>query len=196
MTEAKKNPTKLVTPDVVRLCYLHVLEPKENDKGEKKYQCSILVPKSAKATLDAYKKCIEAVKVDPYSAKKWGVAVGKVPGELKLPLRDGETKADEHPEYAGHFFFNATSDLQPGIIDLKLQKILDPTEIYSGMYARVSVEFYAFNNSGNKGIAAALLNIQKVRDGEPLAGTRSKPEDDFAEFGDAPPPPGDDDYLS
>lgn len=195
MTEAKKNPTKLVTPDVVRLCYLHVLEPKENDKGEKKYQCSILVPKTAKATLDAYKKCVEAVKVDPYSAKKWQVAEGKVPQGLKMPLRDGDAeKADDHPEYAGHFFFNATSDLQPGIVDLKLQKILDPTEIYSGMYARVAVNFYAFNNSGNKGVAASLLNIQKVRDGEPLAGTRSKAEDDFADFSDAPPP-GDDDYL-
>jgi hypothetical protein len=157
------------------------MTPKANDKGELKYQASILVPKGDTETLKAIKAAVEYVKTDPASAKVWGVAVGKVPGELKTPLRDGATKEDERPEYAGHYFFNVTSAQKPGIVDKNLQQITDPSEIYSGCYARVSVNFYAFNNNGNRGIAVGLRNVQKLRDGEPLGGGRSRPEDDFGD---------------
>ena len=54
-----------------------------------------------------------------------------------------------------------------------MQPILDRAEVYSGCYARVSINFYAFNSNGNRGIACGLGNIQKVRDGEPLGGRSS-----------------------
>ena len=72
----------------------------------------------------------------------------------------------------------ANSNTAPGVVDSNREPIYDTSEIYSGVYARVSLSFYAFNSNGNRGIACALQNIQKVRDGEALGG-KSKAEDDF-----------------
>ena len=105
---------------------------------------------------------------------------GKIPpkGALKLPLRDGDTERDDEA-YKDSFFVNANSTTAPQIVDRSVQPILDRSEVYSGCYARVSVNFYAFNSNGNRGIACGLGNIQKVRDGEPLGG-KSSAADDFA----------------
>ena len=115
-------------------------------------------------------------------AIKDGVAKfgGKVPpkGALKLPLRDGDAERDDEA-YKGAWFVNANSTTAPQIVDRAVQPILDRAEVYSGCHARVSINFYAFNTNGNKGIACGLGNIQKVRDGEPLSG-RTSAADDFA----------------
>ncbi len=110
-------------------------------------------------------------------AAKFG---GKIPpkGTLKLPLRDGDAERDDEA-YKGAYFVNANSTTAPQIVDRAVQPILDRSEVYSGCYARVSINFYAFNTNGNKGTACSLGNIQKVRDGEPLSG-RTSAADDFA----------------
>lgn len=71
--------------------------------------------------------------------------------------------------YADSYFVNANSTTAPGIVDADRQPILDHSEVYSGVYGRASINFYAFNSNGNKGIACGLNNLQKIRDGEPLA---------------------------
>ena len=63
-------------------------------------------------------------------------------------------------------------------MDKSVNPILDQSEVYSGCYGKVSINFYAFNSDGNKGIACGLGNIQKIRDGEPLS-SRSSAADDF-----------------
>lgn len=45
---------------------------------------------------------------------------------------------------------------------------MDAALLYSGCYARVAMNFYAYNTNGNRGITAGLNGIQFVRDGEPL----------------------------
>ena len=60
--------------------------------------------------------------------------------------------------------------------------------MYSGCYARVSINFYAFNANGNRGVAAGLGNIQFVRDGEPL-GSQVSASDEFETLDD-------DDFLA
>ena len=97
---------------------------------------------------------------------------------LKTPFRDGDTERPDDEAYADHWFINANSNTAPGVVDANREPIYDTSEIYSGVYARVSLSFYAFNSNGNRGIACALQNIQKVRDGEALGG-KSKAEDDF-----------------
>ncbi|WP_328802002.1 DUF2815 family protein [Paenibacillus sp. LX16] len=166
------NDTKVVTGKV-RLSYVHVFEPNAIDGGEPKYSSSILIPKSDKVTLKKIKAAIAAA--TEAGKSKWG---GKVPANLKTPLRDGDEEREDDPAYAGHYFLNASSKNKPGIIDLDKIEITDSTEVYSGCYARVSLNFYAFNTNGNKGIAAGLNNLQKVADGEYLGG-RSRAEDDF-----------------
>lgn len=85
----------------------------------------------------------------------------------------------DDPVYAGSYFINANSATAPGIVDADRQPILDRSEVYSGVYGRASINLYAFNSNGNKGIACGLNNLQKIRDGEPL-GAKSRAEDDFA----------------
>ena len=97
--------------------------------------------------------------------------------ELKTPLRDGDIERPEDPAYAGHWFLNANSDRAPGTVDAHAQ-LISPDEVYSGCYGKISVTFYGYNSNGNRGIAAGLGNIQKLRDGEPLGG-RTNAADDF-----------------
>ena len=85
--------------------------------------------------------------------------------------------------YANAYFINANSATAPGIVDADRNPILTRSEVYSGVYGRASISFYAFNSNGNKGIAAGLGNIQKIRDGEPLGG-RTNAADDFTTLDD------------
>ena len=158
--------------------------PTPTSGSNPKYSVSLIIPKTDTKTIDAINAAVDAAIKD--GAAKFG---GKIPNKaaLKLPLRDGDLERDDEA-YKGAYFVNANSTTAPQIVDRSVQPILDRAEVYSGCYARVSVNFYAFNSNGNRGIACGLGNIQKVRDGEPLGG-RSSAADDFATDVD-------DDFLS
>lgn len=164
--------TKVITGKV-RFSFCNIWEPKSINGGDEKYSVSLIVPKDDKKTIAAINAAIETAKKEGVS--KFG---GKVPANLKLPLRDGSADRPEDEAYANSYFINANSTTKPGVVDKNLQPILDTTEVYSGCYGRASITFYAFNQNGNKGIACGLQHIQKLADGEPLSG-RSRPEDDF-----------------
>lgn len=177
--------SKVVT-GTVRLSYANIWTPRAaNDGSEPKYSASIIIPKSDTATVDAIKKAIEVAIQE--GVGKFG---GKIPPRttLKLPLRDGDEERPDDEAYKNAYFLNATSKLAPGIVDKHVQPILDHSEVYSGVYARVSLNFYAFNTSGNRGVACGLGNIQKIRDGEPLGG-KTAPSADFGSIED-------DDFMS
>lgn len=168
------STTKVVTGKV-RFSYAHVWEPVAiNEDQKKKYSVSILVPKTEKKTLSRLEEAVQAALEE--GKGKFG---GKTPKNWKHPLRDGDEERPEDENYAGMMFFNANSDRAPGIVDANLDPIIDKDELYSGCYGRASVNFYAFNTSGNKGVACGLNNLQKLEDGERLGGTVSSPEDDF-----------------
>ena len=97
-----------------------------------------------------------------------------------IQLGDGDAERPDDEAYANSYFVNANSGTAPGIVDADRNPILERSEVYSGVYGRASINFYAFNSNGNKGIACGLNNLQKIRDGEPLGG-KSRAEDDFAE---------------
>lgn len=166
--------TKVVT-GLVRFSYLHVFEPSSiGDSEEKKYSVSLIIPKSDRMTVARIKKAIEAAKENGKNSK-FG---GKIPSNLKTPLRDGDEERPEDEAYANSYFINATAKTRPGLVDANLSPIIDENELYSGCYGRASINFYPFNVSGNKGIAAGLNNLQKIKDGEPLGGRQSA-ENDF-----------------
>ena len=176
MANAKNmSATKVVVP--CRISFANIWEPKSINGSEEKYSVSCLIPKDDKATLLKIHKAIEAAKEDA-KAKKWS---GKIPANLKLPMHDGDIDRPDDENYAGMMFFNATSKEAPQIVDRKVQPILDPLECGSGDYCNVSVNFYGFAASGNKGIAAGLGNIQLVKKGERLAG-RATASSDFEEI--------------
>ena len=166
-----QNNTKVIVP--CRVSYLHCWEPDSVNGGDPKYSVSAIIPKSDTKTVNAIKAAIEQAKKD--SVSKWG---GKVPANLKLPLRDGDIDRPDDEAYAGCYFFNANSRQAPQVVDSKVQPILDQSEVYSGCYGKISVTFYGYNSNGNRGIAAGLGNIQKLKDGESLGG-RTSAADDF-----------------
>ncbi len=175
MAVSTNTTTKVVTGEI-RLSYAHLFEAYAHEDGqEPKYSTAVLIPKSDKKTIDKINKAVEAAKLAGKSKLEKN---GKIPANLKTPLRDGDEERPDDEEYAGHYFLNASSKTRPGVVDQNLNRIIDSEEVYSGCYARVSLNFYAFAVSGNKGIACGLNNVQKLRDGDYLGG-RSKAEDDF-----------------
>lgn len=171
---ANVNRTKVITGKNTRLSYFHGWEPTSINGGPERYSVSVLIPKDDKETVKAINDAIDAA-IEEGIAKFGGKKPNKA--AIKLPLRDGDTEREDEA-YAGHWFINANSKTAPQIVDKAVKPILDRDEVYSGCYARVSLNFYAFNSNGNKGIACGLGNIQKIRDGESLGG-RSSATDDF-----------------
>ena len=172
-----KSPTKVIIP--CRISFANIWKPKSINGSEEKYSVSCLIPKGDKATLMRIHKAVEFAKKNG-EISKWN---GKIPPNLKLPLRDGDIERPDDENYAGHMFLNATSKEAPQIVDRRVQPIMDAMECGSGDYCNVSVNFYPFNANGNRGVAAGLGNIQKLKDGERLSG-RTNAASDFEELAD------------
>lgn len=171
--------SKVVTGKV-RISFPHLFEPFAFNEGDKaKYSATILIPKSDKDTLEKIRKA-EKNAIEKGRSAKWG---GKLPAKLQSPLRDGDEEGDDYPERAGHFFLTVRSSTKPGVVDRQLNPILDTSEIYSGVYGRVSITAFAYDAMGNKGVSFALGNVQKLADGESLGGG-SKPSEDFEAIDD------------
>lgn len=164
--------TKIITGKA-RFSYANVWEAKSINGGDEKYSVSLIISKDDKKTVAEIKAAIEVAKQD--GKAKFG---GKVPANLKLPLRDGDIDRPDDEAYKNSYFVNANSKDRPQIVDKNVRPILDQSELYSGCYGRASITFYAFNQNGNKGVACGLGNLQKLSEGEPLSG-RSRAEDDF-----------------
>ena len=164
------NPMKVISGPDTRWSYANVWDPKSINGGTPKYSVSLIIPKSDTKTIAKIEAAIE-------TAYKEGVAKLKGNGKsvpalsvIKTPLRDGDMERPDDPAYANAYFVNANVTSAPGILDADRNPILTRSEVYSGVYGRASISFYAFNSSGNKGIACGLNNLQKIRDGEPLGG--------------------------
>ena len=157
----KNRPTKVITGPKTVMSYLNVNESKTPlGGGTPKYSVSLVIPKSD--TVKGSSKYVPALE------------------DIKTPLRDGDKDRRGDEVYKNAYFVNANSTTKPGVVDANRQPILDSSELYSGIIGRASINFYAFNSNGNRGIACGLNNIQKLSDGTPLGG-RSRPEDDFAD---------------
>ena len=177
MTNKHPNPLKVITGPDTRMSYLNVLQPKSINGGLPKYSVSLIIPKSDTRTVTKIRSAIEAAYREG-EAKLRGSGHSLPPLEsIKLPLRDGDAERPTDPVYANAYFMNANSNTKPGVVDANCQPILDASEIYSGIYGRASVSFYAYNSNGSRGIACSLNNLQKLRDGEHLGGKPSAEED-------------------
>jgi hypothetical protein len=186
--KVNQNPMKVITGPNTRWSYANVWEAKSINGGTPKFSVSLIIPKSDTQTLAKIKAAIEAAYREGESKLKGNGKTVPPLTAIKTPLRDGDAERPDDPAYANAYFINANSATAPGIVDADLQPILERSEVYSGVYGRASINLYAFNSNGNKGIACGLNNLQKIRDGEPLGG-KSRAEDDFATDDD-------DDFLS
>ncbi len=174
-----------VTTGQVRLSYVHLFQPHANQPGqEAKYSTTILVPKSDVATMQRINAAIEAA-AQKGTASIWN---GVRPPQLKTPIWDGDGFRDNGepfgPECKGHWVLTASSKTQQAIVDLGMNPIIDQSQVYSGMFGRVNINFFPYLNSGKKGVGAGLGPVQKLADGEPLGGRISAEQ----AFGNAPAP--------
>lgn len=168
------SETQVVTGEV-RLSYVHLFEPWKGADGDQdaRYNCVVMIPKTDVKTLKALKTAIDTATTQ--GLPKWG---GKKPKDFKQPIKDGDALTDDNPEYEGHYILSVSSKNRPSVVDQNVQPILDPSEVYSGMYARVAIAAWPYNNSGNKGVSFFLNHVQKLRDGEPF-GNITRAEDVF-----------------
>lgn len=174
--ENQRQATKVILGPV-RISYAHLFTPTAMDENsEKKYSVSLIIPKSDKKMVAQINKAIAAAEQQGLNTKFGGV----MPKKYKnITLRDGDEDRPDDEVYANSYFINASCKKKPQVVGKDLKPVMDESEVYSGCYCCVSVNFYAYNVNGNKGIAAGLNNVMKARDGEPLGG-RESAENDFA----------------
>lgn len=175
-----ENPTKVITGPDTRWSYANVWEPKAIGDGTvEKYSVSLIIPKSDGKTIAKINAAIKAAYKEGESKLKGNGKSVPALSAIKTPLRDGDVERPDDPAYADSYFVNANSTTAPGIVDKDCNRVLERSTVYSGVYGRASINFYAFNSNGNKGIACGLQNLQLLRSGEPL-GSKASAEDDFA----------------
>lgn len=164
-----QSATSVVTGEV-RLSYVNLFQPRASQQGgEPKYSVTILLPKSDVATYQRIQQAIQAA-YEKGVTEKWNGA--RPP--LKTTIHDGDGVRPNGepfgPECKGHWVFTATSKQKPEVVDANLNPIIDQSQVYSGVYGRVHLNFFAYSHSGNRGVSAGLGPVQILRDGDPLGG--------------------------
>lgn len=181
----QNDPMKVLTGEV-RLSYCNLTTPRAAQQGgEPKYSVTLLIPKTDMATKADIDAAIQAA-ANEALAKVWN---GTRPPQIRVPIYDGDgVRPSGVPfgdECKGHWVMTASTKNKPQVVGIdNINCELSPADIYSGMYARATIRFFGYSNSGNKGIGCGLGNVMKTRDGEALAGGASASVD-FAGVGNA-----------
>lgn len=157
------------------LCFPSVFVPRAANPGQDpKYSVMALFPKNTDLT--ALQRIVRAA-----AEEKWGK---NLPANLNNPFRDGDTQAK--PEWGevfrGMWFIRLTSKYKPVVVDVSKRDITDPEKVYGGQKAVAVVHAYAYNNSGNLGVAFGLDAIQIVAEGEHLGYSKEAVIAQFEEY--------------
>lgn len=187
-----QNDAQKVLTGEVRLSYCNLIQPRAplSGQGDPKYSVTILIPKTDVATKADIDTSIEAAARD---------AVGKLWGGVRPRFDsivwDGDgTRKNGLPfgsECKGHWVLTASTKQKPQVVGIdNINAELAPQDIYSGMYGRVTLRFFGYSQSGNRGVGCGLGNVLKTREGEPLSGGASAAAD-FAGIGNSVVPPVD-----
>ena len=141
---------------------------------EGKYEATLLIPKSDKATYKAIMDAIEECKAE----NKIKV------GADKLFIHDGDDK--DYDGYAGHWAIKAGNNVRPTVINRdKSPLTADDEVIYAGCYVQASIEPWGQNNQYGKRINANLLGVRFLKDGEPFTdGGKVASADEFDDLED------------
>lgn len=163
------------------------LPPNPRPGQKPRFSCMILIPK-AMDIMESQQACLKLL-VD-----KWGEKVEEMmkmppPNNLKWPFRTDNVKQDGSQRYDPEkfkCFFQCWSEDPPGLVeryagtDGKPKKILTPSAdlLYAGCYVNISVNPFIFDQTGNRGVALGLQNVQMWEKGERLD-NRVAAEDQF-----------------
>lgn len=165
--------TQVVTGEV-RLSYVNLFEPKKfkESDAEGKYSVTILVPKTDTKTINNIKAAIQKA-AEKGAQRHFG---GRVPTNVANTFKDGDTEVDDlgelkcnsNPELKDHYYMRLATKIRPIVLDENRNEIINPLDIYSGCYGRVSLTCFAYSGDGKRGVSAVLNNVMKTRDGDPL----------------------------
>lgn len=196
-----------------RVAFPTLFEPKAfSDGGKPKYSVTMLFPKSGESLLpkvagpgilELRKLALAAVK------EKWGEDKAKWPSNLRnisfaehvspngkdgFPVRDGDDC--EWEGFADHWYVKASSESQPGIVDAKVNPVLDKSEVFGGLICRAQITAFAYDSNGSKGVSFGLSNVQILKDDGTCYGNgRQNPADVFDSFGDGGTTAAGDDFF-
>lgn len=172
--------TKVITP-VATLSYPHLDKPQAGRKvtDKSKYSATFVFPPGADLS------ALVAAATAAGHAKFPGRYDEMLRlGQLKSPFRkDAEAKGYKD----GSVFINVRTEQQPGIVyahagpdgkPAKMEQAKIRDEMYPGVQVRGSITFFGYDTDGNRGISAALNNVQKIGEGTRLDG-RAAAEDEF-----------------
>jgi hypothetical protein len=159
----------IVTPQG-RLSYPHLLKP--NDGGNfpsGKYETGFIIDKSE--DISHLQKEVDRILKEEFPKLK---SVSQLKHQ---PIKDG----DADGKYPGSWFIKAKSTRKPKVVDYDPKHAMeDEDEIYGGQNAKISINFFAYDAKGTKGIGVGLGNVQILRGGERFGGTgSSNPADEF-----------------
>lgn len=159
-----------ITTGKVRFSFVRVFRPEADENGVEKYGCTLLIPKTDKATVNKIKSAM-AEAIEQYKKRNNGKSV---PSNPKTTLHDGDGErpngGEFGPECKGHWVITTNSKRKPVIVYSDKTPITEEGEFYSGCYGRAIINFYFYDKAGNKGITAGLNGVMKLHDGEPLSG--------------------------
>lgn len=160
MSETTKARPQYTTP-IGRISFPSVftarpaMEPGKPDQ----YECGLILP--ASEPLTELRAMIAAI-----LKEKFG---NKVPGGLKMPIRDGAEKAHIAGLGEGTIYITARSQRKPSVVDGNMVGLSNEADVYGGCYGRLNITPFWFDKGLSKGIALALNAVQKTGDGEPFA---------------------------
>jgi hypothetical protein len=155
-----------------RLSYAQFLfEPNpdaKTKKGDQKYTLSFLMPPGSDLTA-AKKMANDAI------VEQWPVEA-KRPRGLKSPFLDAEEKMGD--EWKGWTLIRTSTTRKPGVI-LPSGSDAKPEDVYSGRWARLSLNAGTFDVDGNRGVSFFLNNVQLLKHDDPIGGAAPKATSDF-----------------
>lgn len=176
---ADNKSKNLITPPGIG-SYVFVLEPRADQQGKLYYSLALLVAKNREAELAPLRNLVQQVAVEKFGAKAGDLMKA---GKIRNPIRDGDLEKPEDKNYKGVFFMSMKTNKKPGIIDAKKNEVFTDDDVYSGCLLRCSVNVYAYDTSGNKGVGLWLNNIQVLHKGTRLDGRKAATEE-FDEYQD------------
>lgn len=171
---------KLITATQVRIAgvrasYEHLLKASSfPGSDDLKFSVCALISKDDK---EALKILEEAIKnAEKKGVEKYGDKYAKA--KKRNPLHDGDVEKEGQAGYENCIYLNCSNKVQPRVLDAKTGAVADETEIYSGMYGTLIVNFYPyFNTAAACGVSVSLMGFQKTADGEVLGGSRVSDSD-------------------
>ena len=147
MSNKPVNPLKVITGKDTRWSYANLWEAKSINGGTPKFSVSLIIPKSDTVTVQKVRNAIQAAYEEGQAKLRGNGRTVPPLTAIKTPLRDGDLERPDDEAYKNAYFVNANSATAPGIVDADRQQIIDRSEVYSGVYGRASINFYAFNSN-------------------------------------------------